>query len=136
MRKRGFMLLAAVLFGLAWAAAPLESAETIALARVLYHSCGQQSEETMRLYGSALLNRVGKREFGDTLGQVLKGCASVPYYDERALAAAREIVRGETGYYTAPDEVVYAVRMDEDHSAYADNGFWRVSGDFAFYYRT
>lgn len=136
MRRRGFGILAAALVCLAWAVAPLESAETVALAKVLTNFCGQQSDETMRLFGTALLNRVGKEEYGDTLGQVLRGFGSSFWYDSRSLECARRLVAGKTGYNAAPEEVVHAVHKDADQSAYAELDFWRISGDYVFYYRS
>lgn len=130
------MLLAAALGCLTWAAVPWDSAETIEMARVLYHYCAQQPDSTMRLFGNTVCNRAGMREYGDTLMQVLSEYESTALYDERSLACARELTEGKMGYDAAPDEVIHAVRRDADQSAYADKGFWRFSGDYVFYYRT
>jgi len=136
MKRRAMLLLALAMVCLARAAYPADSTETVEMARVLYHHCAQQPDATMRLFGNVLCNRVGKREFGDTLMQVLAGYESTALYDERSLACARKLTGGNMGYDAAPDEVVHAVRKDADQSSYADNGFWRFSGDYVFYYRT
>lgn len=136
MRKRALYSLAAAMLCLAWSIAPIDDAQTVRLAQVLYHHCGQQSDETMRLFGAALCNRVGMREFGDTLGAVLADFACTPAYDERALACARALAAGRRSFDAPPEEVVHAVGKGEDQSAYASLGFWRVCGDYVFYYRT
>lgn len=127
--------LAAALLCLAWSALPMEEAGSIELARVLYHHCAQQSDETMRLFGSVLMNRVGRREFGDTLEQVLMAYPSTPVYDSRTLACAKALCEGWRSFDAAPEEVVHAVHMQQDQSAYEMLGFWRICGDYVFYYQ-
>lgn len=136
MRKRGLYFLAAAMLALAWSMLPVESGEAVALARVLYANCAQQTDETMRVFGSVIVNRVGLREYGDTLGQVLAGFESGTYFDGRALEIARALCEGKRSFDAAPAEVVHAVHVSEDHSGYEELGFWRMCGEYAFYYRT
>ena len=134
MRKRGLYFLAAAMLALAWSMLPAESGEAVALARVLYANCAQQTDETMRVFGSVIMNRVGRREFGDTLSGVLAKLPSTPVYDERALECAEALCGGARSFDAAPEEVVYAVHRNEDQSAYAQMDLWRLCGDYVFYY--
>lgn len=136
MRRRAILLAAATITALIWSVAPLETGDTVALAKVLTNYCGQQSEQTMRMFGTAVLNRVGKAEYGETLRQVLRAYPTAFWYDERSMQCARELLGGSRGYDAAPEDVVHAVRKDEDQSPYAHLGLWRISGDYVFYYRS
>ena len=134
MKRRGIMALAAAIACLAWCAMPMEKGEAVELARVLYQHCAQQTDETMRVFGSVIMNRVGRREFGDTLSGVLAKLPSTPVYDERALECAEALCGGARSFDAAPAEVVYAVHRNEDQSAYAQMDLWRLCGDYVFYY--
>ncbi len=136
MRKRACILLAGAILCLACSLAPVDDLQTLELAKVLEENCASQPFATMRLYGKTLLNRAGKREFGDTLSQVLRKEKAGLRIGEESLLCARELLQGDYGFDTAPDEVVHAVHRDADQTPYRDLDFWRMSGDYVFYYRT
>ena len=112
-----------------------EGDDTIQMARTLYTLGRDESDETLLMIGTVIMNRVNSPWYPDTIKEVIGAPHQFPhgtFYDDRTLEAAREIMMGKR---VLPDWVVNYSLIGEDDSNKDNEMYYDVSGDYGFYGR-
>ena len=109
-----------------------EGDDTIQLARTLYTLGRDESFDTMIMLGNVVMNRVESSWYPDSIDGVISQPHQFPHgtlYDDEALRAAREVMRGRR---ILPESVLRYCDL-EAAGLMEEAALYTTSGSYAFY---